>query len=174
MTEKIDDKKENVKIKDNIKVFDIKTIFNIKTYDATLSLSIKPYKDYPSMLISYGEIIEIPRNERVDHQVEGHIQINSTAKSPEELYEILHLFKTYLEGAILNVNENIKKLEREMEKEKLYDKILNYFNHRTEEIPFEKLKEEFKVEDTLLMDVLEELKENGEIYEPRAGEYKIL
>ena len=39
---------------------------------------------------------------------------------------------------------------------------------------FEKLKEEFKVEDTLLMDVLEELKENGEIYEPRAGEYKIL
>jgi DNA replicative helicase MCM subunit Mcm2 (Cdc46/Mcm family) len=61
-----------------------------------------------------------------------------------------------------------------MEKEKLYDKKLNYFNHRTEEIPFEKLKEEFKVADTLLMDVLEELKENGEIYEPRAGEYKIL
>jgi len=115
MTVKIDDKKE-MKIKDNVQVFDIKTIYNIKTYDATLSLSIKPYKGFPAVLISYGEIIEIPRNERVDHQVEGHTQINSTAKSPKELYEILHLFRSYLEGAILNVNENIKKLEREMEK----------------------------------------------------------
>ena len=115
MTVKIDDKKENVKIKDNIEVFDIKTIFNIKTYDATFSLSIKPYKDFPSTLIAYGEIIEIPRREGTEHQVEGHTQINSTAKSPEELYEILHLFRIYLEGIIQNVNAHIQEIEKSWE-----------------------------------------------------------
>jgi len=67
-------------------------------------------------------------------------------------------------------------LRMELEdKEELYDKILDYFNHRTEEkIPFEKLKEEFRVEDIFLRDVLEELKENGEIYEPIDGTYRIL
>jgi len=105
MTVKIDDKKENVEI------FDIKTIFNIKTYDATFSLSIKPYKDFPSTLIAYGEIIEIPRREGIEHQVEGHTQINSTAKSKEELYEILHLHKTYLLAILANIEENIQKIE---------------------------------------------------------------
>ena len=96
----------------NVKIDDKKK--NIKTYDATLSLTVKPYKGFPAVLISYGEIYETTRNEIVDHQIEGHTQINSTAESPEELYEILLLFRSYLEGAILNINENIQKLEKEI------------------------------------------------------------
>jgi len=66
-------------------------------------------------------------------------------------------------------------LRMELEdREELYDKVLDYFNHRTEDVSFEELKEKFKVEDIFLVDTLDELKEDGEIYEPKDGVYKIL
>ncbi len=113
LNEKIGTEKE-IKIKDNVEILDIKPIFNIKTYDAILSLSIKPYKNFPSVLITHGEIVEIPRLEETEFLVEGDLQINSVAKSPEELYEILNLFKTYLVGTLKSVEANIQKIEKKI------------------------------------------------------------
>ncbi len=81
------------------------------------------------------------------------------------------------EIAIVITKHNGEKAYLRMElidSEELYDKVLDYFNNRTEEVSFEELKKEFKVEDIFLVDTLEELIENGEIYEPRDGVYKIL
>ena len=60
------------------------------------------------------------------------------------------------------------------DREKLYDEVLNYFQHETEEASFEELKGKFKVEDIFLVDILDELKEDGEIYEPKEGIYRYL
>ena len=60
------------------------------------------------------------------------------------------------------------------DREKLYDEVLNYFQHETEEASFEELKGKFKVEDIFLVDVLDKLKEDGEIYEPKNGIYRYL
>ena len=54
--------------------------------------------------------------ERTEYQVEGHVQINSIAKSPEELHKILNLFKTYLEGILKNVESNIQRIEKEIDR----------------------------------------------------------
>jgi hypothetical protein len=107
---------KDMEIKD-IEKFDIKTIFNIKTYDATLSLTIKPYKNFPSNIISYGEIVEIPRSEGTECQVEAVMTINSTAKSPQELCEILNLHKTYLTGLLQNIEKQMERLKHKMEED---------------------------------------------------------
>ena len=61
------------------------------------------------------------------------------------------------------------------DREELYDKVWDYFNnHKTEDVSLGELKEKFKVEDIFLVDILDELKEDGEIYEPKEGIYRYL
>ncbi|WP_292459321.1 hypothetical protein [Methanothermococcus sp.] len=61
------------------------------------------------------------------------------------------------------------------DKKELYDKVLDYFmSSDNKDIFFEELKKEIQVEDIFLVDTLEELIEDGEIYEPRDGVYRVL
>jgi DNA replicative helicase MCM subunit Mcm2 (Cdc46/Mcm family) len=91
---------------------------------------------------------------------------------------ILHIVDILLQGDTL-ANSNFKpvwiKKETKEDLEKLYDKVLDYFNnHKTEDVSLEELKGKFKVEDIFLVDILDELKEDGEIYEPKEGIYRYL
>ena len=63
----------------------------------------------------------------------------------------------------------------EQDREKLYNKVLDYFNsNKNESISFEELKEKIQVEDRLLMSILKELIDDGEIYEPEEKVYRFL